>query len=115
MDQDCLFCKIVSGDNPSTEVFRDDRVMAFLDINPAAPQHILVIPLAHLTFLSTADESHEGLIGHLALTADRIAAERGIQDSGFRLTINQGPDAGQEVDHLHMHITGGRRLGRAGA
>ena len=115
MDPDCLFCNIVSTDIPSTEVYRDDRVMAFLDINPAAPQHILVIPLQHLTFLRDADESHEALIGHMALAADRIAAERRIQNSGYRLTINQGPDAGQEVDHLHMHLTGGRRLGRARA
>ncbi len=111
MDPDCLFCKIISGDIPSTEVYRDDRVMAFLDIAPAAPEHILVIPLQHITFLRTNDESHEALIGHMALTADRIALDRGIQDSGYRLTINQGPDAGQEVDHLHMHVTGGRRLG----
>jgi histidine triad (HIT) family protein len=112
MDRDCLFCNIVSGDIPSTRVYRDDRVMAFRDINPIAPQHILVIPLQHLTFLRTADESHEALIGHMAVTADRIAAEQGIQDSGFRLTINQGSDAGQEVDHLHLHITGGRKLGQ---
>ena len=112
MDRDCLFCNIVSGDIPSTRVYRDDRVMAFRDINPIAPQHILVIPLQHLTFLRTADESHEALIGHMAVTADRIAAEQGIQDSGFRLTINQGSDTGQEVDHLHLHITGGRKLGQ---
>jgi histidine triad (HIT) family protein len=114
MDPDCLFCKIISGDIPSTEVYRDDRVMAFLDIAPAAPEHILVIPLEHVTFLREADESHEALIGHMTLAADRIARERGIQDSGYRLTINQGPDAGQEVDHLHMHVLGGQRLGRVG-
>ena len=111
MDPDCLFCKIVAGDIPSTEVYRDDRVMAFLDIGPSAPEHILVIPLQHITFLRDADDSHEALIGHMALTADRIASERCIQDTGYRLTINQGPDAGQEVDHLHMHLLGGRRLG----
>jgi len=111
MDPDCLFCKIGAGDIPSTEVYRDDRVMAFLDIAPSAPEHILVIPLQHITFLRDADDSHEALIGHMALTADRIASERGIQDTGYRLTINQGPDAGQEVDHLHMHLLGGRRLG----
>ena len=112
MDQDCLFCKIISGDIPSTEVHRDDRVVAFLDIAPAAPEHILVIPLEHLTFLRDADESHEALIGHMALTAARIAQQRGIQDSGYRLTINQGPDAGQDVDHLHLHVVGGQKLGR---
>jgi histidine triad (HIT) family protein len=86
--------------------------MAFLDIAPAAPEHILVIPLEHITFLRDADDSHEALIGHMALAADRIAFDRGIQDSGYRLTINQGPDAGQDVDHLHMHIVGGQKLGR---
>jgi histidine triad (HIT) family protein len=112
MDPDCLFCKIISGDIPSTEVYRDDRVMAFLDIAPAAPEHILVIPLEHITFLRDADDSYEALIGHMALAADRIAFDRCIQDSGYRLTINQGPDAGQDVDHLHMHIVGGQKLGR---
>ena len=111
MTADCLFCQIVSGDIPSTEVYRDDRVMAFEDISPSAPQHVLVVPVAHITFLRTADESHESLIGHMALVADRIAAERGVQTSGFRLTINQGPDSGQAVDHLHLHMTGGRKLG----
>ena len=111
MSADCLFCKIVSGEIPSTEVYRDDRVVAFEDINPIAPQHVLVVPVRHITFLHTADDSDESLIGHMALIADRIAAERGIQNSGFRLTINQGPDSGQEVDHLHMHMTGGRKLG----
>ena len=114
MDTDCLFCKIVAGDIPSTEVYRDDSVIAFLDINPVAPEHVLVIPLEHITFLRYAYDSDEALIGHMALTADRIAREHGIQDSGYRLTINQGLDAGQEVDHLHMHLLGGRKLGRIG-
>lgn len=111
MDPNCLFCKIVSGDIPSTEVYRDDLVMAFLDIAPVAPTHVLVVPIDHITFLNTTDGSHEALIGHMALTGDRIAAERGIQDSGYRLTVNQRGDSGQEVDHLHMHVTGGRPLG----
>jgi histidine triad (HIT) family protein len=114
MDPDCLFCKIISGDIPSTEVYRDDSVIAFLDINPTAPKHILVIPLEHITFLRDADDSDGVLIGHMVLTADRIALECGLQESGYRLTINQGLDAGQEVDHLHMHLLGGRKLGRIG-
>ncbi len=111
MDQDCVFCNIVSGAIPSTEVYRDDRVMAFLGIDPVAPQHIIVIPVEHVTFLSNAVESHEPVIGHMALMADRIALERGIRDSGYRLTINQRSDADQSVDHLHMHVIGGRPLG----
>ena len=114
MDSNCLFCKIILGDIPSTEVYRDDSVIAFLDIAPVAAEHILVIPLTHITFLRDSDDSDEALIGHMALVADRIALERGIQNSGYRLTINQGLDAGQEVDHLHMHLLGGRKLGRIG-
>lgn len=111
MNANCLFCKIVSGDIPSTQVYRDERVMAFEDINPVAPEHVLVVPVGHITFLRAADESHEALIGHMALVADQIAAERGVQASGYRLTINQGQDSGQVVDHLHVHMTGGRQLG----
>ncbi|MDA1258843.1 MAG: histidine triad nucleotide-binding protein [Chloroflexi bacterium] len=111
MSADCLFCKIVAGDIPSTEVFRDGRVMAFEDIHPAAPQHILVVPLEHVGMLASATERHEALIGHMVIVADGIAAERGVQNSGYRLTVNQGTDSGQEVEHLHLHITGGRKLG----
>ena len=108
MASECLFCKIISGEIPSTQVYRDERVMAFLDITPVAPEHVLVVPLEHLTFLDLVDHS---LIGYMALAGDRIASERGIRESGFRLTMNQGEDSGQEIDHLHLHITGGHPLG----
>ncbi|MEE8363595.1 MAG: HIT domain-containing protein [Dehalococcoidia bacterium] len=114
MADECVFCGIVTGDIPSTEAYRDDRVMAFDDINPSAPVHVLVVPTSHVTFLRDASEEHEALIGHMALVADRIAAEKGVRDGGYRLTINQGRHAGQVVDHLHMHMLGGGRLGPLG-
>ncbi len=114
MADECVFCSIVTGDIPSTEAYRDDRVMAFDDINPSAPVHVLVVPTSHVTFLRDASEEHEALIGRMALVADRIAAEKGLRDGGYRLTINQGRDAGQVVDHLHMHMLGGGRLGPLG-
>ena len=110
-DPDCIFCKIVHGEIPSTTLYTDDRVIAFEDINPSAPVHLLVVPVDHVTFLTGLDESSEALIGHMALVARNLAVERGINDSGYRLVINQGPDAGQVVDHLHMHLLGGSPLG----
>ena len=110
-DPDCIFCKIVQGEIPSAVVYTDDRVMAFEDISPSAPVHLLVIPVDHVTFLTGLDESSEALIGHMALVAGNLAAEHGIDDSGYRLVLNQGPDAGQMVDHLHMHLLGGGPLG----
>ena len=110
-DPDCIFCKIVRGEIPSAVVYTDDRVMAFEDISPSAPVHLLVIPVDHVTFLTGLDESSEALIGHMALVAGNLAVEHGIDDSGYRLVLNQGPDAGQMVDHLHMHLLGGGPLG----
>ncbi len=110
-DPDCIFCKIVQGEIPSTTVYTDDRVIAFEDISPSAPVHLLVIPVDHVTFLTGLDESSEALIGHMALVASNLAVEQGIDDSGYRLVINQGADAGQDVDHLHMHLLGGGPLG----
>ncbi len=110
-DPDCIFCKIVQGEIPSTTVYTDDRVIAFEDISRSAPVHLLVIPVNHVTFLTGLDESSEALIGHMALVARNLSVERGIDDSGYRLVLNQGPDAGQMVDHLHMHLLGGRPLG----
>ncbi len=111
-DPDCIFCKIVQGEIPSTMLYTDDRVIAFEDVSPSAPVHLLVIPVDHVTFLTGLDESSEALIGHMALVARNLALEHGINDSGYRLVLNQGPDAGQMVDHLHMHLLGGGPLGR---
>ena len=102
----CIFCKIVKGDIPAKKVYEDELVMAFHDINPAAPVHILVIPKAHLVNLYDAEAAHEAALGRMMAVAGKIARENGATD-GFRTIINNGNVAHQEVMHLHMHIFGG--------
>ncbi len=106
-----LFEKIIAGELPATIVFRDSRVIAFLDIRPAAPVHILIVP--HKVIPTTDDiaDEDESLIGHMVIVARDIARQHGIAKSGYRLIINCNPDSGQEVYHLHMHLLGGRPLG----
>lgn len=111
MATDCLFCKIIAGEIPSSEVYSDDEVYAFRDINPAAPTHILVIPKKHLVDVKSAEASDEALMGKLLLRANEIAEAQGLAESGFRYVINTGSDGGQTVFHLHLHILGGRGLG----
>ncbi len=110
MTSDCLFCKIAAGQIPCTEVFADDDFLAFLDIDPKAPSHILVIPRCHISGLSTLKSSDSDLIGRLVTTASSIAAKEGLAAKGYRFVINQGDDGGQSVGHLHLHILGGRSL-----
>ncbi len=107
---DCIFCKIVAGEIPAGRVYEDDRAVAFKDINPQAPTHALVIPREHVASLNDADESHEALLGHLLLVAARVARQEGHAEGGYRTVINTGPDAGQTVFHVHVHVLGGRRL-----
>jgi histidine triad (HIT) family protein len=114
MTKDCIFCKIVKGEVPSTQVYADDRAVAFRDINPAAPVHVLVIPREHVEFLASSKLSQEALLGHLMRVTAEVAKEMGVDRSGYRVLINQGRDAGQMVDHLHLHVLGGRQLGRMG-
>lgn len=102
----CIFCKIVRGQIPSRKVFEDDDVLAFHDIEPVAPVHVLVIPKLHLATLADADSTHESLLGKMLLVAPRLARELGSTD-GFRTIINTGRIGGQEVYHLHLHIIGG--------
>lgn len=104
---ECIFCKIASGEIESDIVYEDDRAIAFNDINPEAPTHILIIPKKHVGTLKDAETVDESLIGHLLLVAKDIAARRGIE-SGYRLILNTGRGAGQTVDHLHFHLLGGR-------
>lgn len=107
---DCIFCKIVSGEIPSTNVYKDEQVTAFRDINPAAPTHILIVPNRHIdsvNFMATEDEP---LIGRLFSIAKQLAAQEGIAESGYRLVMNTGAGAGQTVFHLHLHLLGGRQL-----
>ncbi len=105
---ECLFCRIARGELPSRKAYEDDEFLAFHDINPAAPVHLLVIPKLHVDSLITAGPEHEALLGKLISLAPRLAKEQGC-DNGFRVVINNGPDGGQEVYHLHIHILGGPR------
>jgi len=108
---DCLFCRIAAGDIPSEIVYQDDEVVAFRDINPQAPQHILIIPRRHIeTVLDLTNDDNE-LIGHMMLTAGRIARDLGLSERGYRLVFNCKRDGGQDVYHIHLHLLGGRRMG----
>ena len=109
MSNDCLFCKIIAGDIPADKVYEDEHVLAFHDINPAAPVHILIIPKKHLTTVAHADESDGALLGKLLLAANTITKQNDL-DEGFRYVINTGDLGGQTVFHLHLHILSGRRL-----
>ncbi len=108
---DCVFCRILAGDIPSTSVYEDDRIYAFRDIDPKAPTHILVIPRRHLASLNEVTPGDRDLLGHMMTTATAIAVDEGLAPRGYRLVINCGADGGQAVDHLHLHLLGGRALG----
>ena len=110
MDSNCIFCQIIDGKNPSKTVFEDDQVVAFLDINPAAPVHILIVPKDHIPSINHMADHQEELIGHLFTIAKHLAKENGIADSGYRLIINTGPDAHQAVHHIHLHLLGGGQM-----
>ena len=105
----CLFCKIVAGEIPSKKVLEDDRVYAFRDINPQAATHILIVPRKHVASLAETSASDQEMLGYLHLVAARIAKSEGLSQ-GFRTVINTGPDGGQTVDHLHVHLLGGRAM-----
>jgi histidine triad (HIT) family protein len=111
---DCIFCKIVAGEIPSTKVYQDDTVTAFRDINPVAPTHILIIPNKHIPSVNDLTPEDEATMGYLYTIAQKIAADEGVAESGYRLTINTGPDGGQVVFHLHLHLLGGRKLRQMG-
>jgi len=105
---DCLFCKIVAGEIPSKNVYEDENLLAFEDINPASPVHVLIIPKEHLTSIQDIEERHKDLIGEIHLVANRIARERGLAEKGYRIVNNCKDDGGQTVGHLHFHLLGGR-------
>jgi histidine triad (HIT) family protein len=107
---DCLFCKIAAGEIPSKIVHQDDRCVAFEDINPQAPTHVLVIPREHIATMNDVGPGQTPLAGHLLATAAAIAKERGLSDSGYRAVINCQEGAGQSVFHVHVHLLGGRRF-----
>jgi len=110
MTSQCLFCRIAGGEIPSTQVYADDEVYAFRDINPAAPQHILVIPRKHISSLNEAGDEDQALLGKLLLAARKIARDQGFAEDGFRTVINTGDQGGQTVFHIHVHVLSGRNL-----
>ena len=107
---DCIFCKIIAGEIPSDIVYQDEEVIAFRDINPLAPTHLLIIPKKHIPSLTHLSEAESPLIGHMVNIANQLAKKEGIAEKGYRLTINCGEQGGQLVPHLHMHLLGGRKL-----
>jgi histidine triad (HIT) family protein len=109
MNSDCLFCKIVAGTIPAKRVYEDDQCLCFADIHPQAPTHLLIIPKQHIVSQAHTQEEHAPLLGHLMATAATIARTSGL-DGGYRVVVNTGPDGGQTVDHLHLHLLGGRPM-----
>ena len=107
---DCLFCGIVEGKIKGSIVYQDDSVVAFKDIKPKAPVHVLIIPRRHVAGVLDLKADDGAVIGHIFEIAARLAREQGIADSGFRVVVNSGADAGQSVFHLHYHLLGGRRM-----
>jgi histidine triad (HIT) family protein len=108
MSSNCIFCKIVKGEIPSRKVYEDEELVVFHDIHPAAPVHLLMVPREHFDSLDTAEPRHERLLGKMQLLAPRLAREQGATN-GYRVVTNNGPDGGQEVLHLHVHVLGGPR------
>ncbi|QJQ98205.1 histidine triad nucleotide-binding protein [Halomonas sp. PGE1] len=106
----CLFCRIVNREIPATIVFEDDEVLAFEDIAPQAPTHLLVIPKRHIATLNDLDEGDRALVGRLPIVAAGLARERGCHEAGYRVVMNCNDDGGQTVYHIHMHLMGGRRF-----
>lgn len=110
MEASCIFCKIVRQEVPAKLVYEDESVVAFRDINPAAPVHILIVPRRHITGVLSLTEEDEGLVGHIVSVAKKLAEENSIAEGGFRVVVNQGRDAGQSVPHIHFHLLGGRPM-----
>ena len=108
--EDCLFCKIINKEIPSEIVYQDEDLTVFKDINPAAPVHLLLIPNKHIPSVKEMDTGDERLLGRLFSIAKQTAELMGIDESGFRLIINNGPDGRQEINHLHMHLLGGAKM-----
>ena len=110
MSTDCIFCRIAAGEIPAQVVWEDEDTLAFRDIDPRAPTHILVIPRKHIPSVSQMDAADAALMGKLFLGAQAVAAADGVAEAGFRMVMNNGAGAGQSVDHVHLHVLGGRPL-----
>jgi len=107
---DCLFCKIIGGEIKSDIVFQNDDILAFRDINPVAPTHILIIPKKHISSMTQVAEGDKEILGEMLLIASKLAKDEGISDNGYKLLIRTGSHGGQEVPHIHLHLIGGARL-----
>ncbi len=108
---DCLFCKIIAGEIPSTKVYEDDKVLAFRDIDPQAPQHIIIIPKEHISSANEITEENSSVVAKIFEVAAKIAKEHGFAEKGYRIVNNCGEDGGQTVGHIHFHLLAGRNLG----
>lgn len=106
----CLFCKIASAELAADVIYEDKELMAFRDINPQAPSHVLLIPKQHIATIDEADSQHEKLLGQMILTAQKIARQEGLSEAGYRLVFNVNRGGGQDVYHIHLHILGGRQM-----
>jgi len=106
----CLFCKIAQGEIPATKVFEDKDIMAFHDLNPQAPKHLLVIPKQHIATINDTSDADNILLGNMILGAKKVAQTEGLSNSGYRLVFNINPDGGQTVYHIHLHLLGGRQM-----
>ena len=109
-EENCIFCKIIAGEIPSKKVYEDEVCIAFNDISPQAPTHVLIIPREHFASLAEAENKHKETLGHLLLTAAEIARENDFAEDGYRVVINTNGDGGQTVFHLHVHLLGGRQF-----
>ena len=108
--ENCIFCKIANGEIPSNKAYEDDRVLAFYDLSPQAPVHVLIVPKKHVESVLALNDGDDALIAHLFRVARELALTLGVAENGFRLALNTGADGGQTVMHLHMHLLGGRAL-----
>ncbi len=109
--ENCIFCKIINREIPSSIVYEDEEIIAFKDVNPVAPVHILVIPKKHIDSVINIEKEDELLIGKIYSVINKVAKQEGIDKKGFRIIVNCGEDGGQEVKHLHFHLIGGKKLG----
>ena len=109
--KDCIFCKIIKGEIPSSKVYEDEEILAFNDINPAAPIHVLVIPKKHITSLAEMEDGDEKVVEKIYKVINQIAEKQGFKENGYRVIVNCGKDGGQEVGHLHFHLLAGKQLG----
>lgn len=109
--ENCLFCKIIKGEVPCKKIYEDEEILAFEDINPAAPIHILVIPKKHITSLAHLEKQDEAIVGKIYGVINKIAEEQGFKEDGYRVIVNCGENGGQEVMHLHFHLLAGKKFG----